>query len=30
VRNGDYVLTVRAYDISGNVGERSVPMTVRN
>jgi hypothetical protein len=30
VRNGDYVLTVRAYDISGNVGERSVPLSVRN
>ena len=30
VRNGAYVLTIRAFDIGGNVGERSVPMTVRN
>ena len=30
VRNGDYVLTVRAFDISGNAGEREVPMTVSN
>ncbi|MDP9255052.1 MAG: hypothetical protein M3Q31_00610, partial [Actinomycetota bacterium] len=30
VRDGDYVLTVRAYDITGNVGERILPLTVRN
>jgi hypothetical protein len=30
VRNGAYTLTIRAYDISGNMGERSVPLTVRN
>jgi hypothetical protein len=30
IRDGDYVLTVKAFDISGNADERSVPMTVRN
>ena len=30
MRNGDYVLTVRAFDISGNADERQVPMTVNN
>ena len=30
VGNGDYTLTIRAYDISGNEGERTVPLTVRN
>jgi hypothetical protein len=30
IRNGAYVLTIRAFDISGNVGERSLRMTVRN
>ena len=30
VRNGDYVLTVRAFDISGNADERQVTMTVNN
>jgi hypothetical protein len=30
IRDGDYVLTVKAFDISGNAGERSVPITVRN
>lgn len=30
VRNGAYVLTIRAFDIGGNVGERNVSMTVRN
>ncbi|MDX6631652.1 MAG: hypothetical protein QOH00_3898 [Gaiellales bacterium] len=30
VRDGTYELTIRAYDISGNVDERSVPLSVRN
>jgi hypothetical protein len=30
VRNGRYMLTIRAFDISGNMDERSVPLTVRN
>jgi hypothetical protein len=30
VRDGAYELTVRAFDISGNMDERSVPLTVRN
>ena len=30
VRDGAYTLAIRAYDISGNVDERSVPLTVRN
>ena len=30
VRNGDYVLTLRAFDISGNADERQVMMTVNN
>jgi hypothetical protein len=30
VRDGAYVLTIRAYDISGNEDEREVPMTVDN
>ncbi|MDX6618780.1 MAG: hypothetical protein QOK36_1166 [Gaiellales bacterium] len=30
VRDGTYTLTVRASDIGGNVGTRSVPLSVRN
>ena len=30
VGNGAYVLTIRAYDISGNEGARTVPFAVRN
>jgi hypothetical protein len=30
VRDGAYELTVRAYDISGNMDERRMPLTVRN
>jgi hypothetical protein len=30
VRDGVYELTIRAYDVSGNVGERTLPLTVRN
>ena len=30
VGNGAYVLTIRAYDITGNEGERTVPFIVRN
>lgn len=30
IGNGAYVLTIRAYDISGNEGERTVPFAVRN
>jgi hypothetical protein len=30
VRDGAYELTIRAYDVSGNVDERSMPLTVRN
>ena len=29
-RNGAYTLTIRAFDISGNSDERSVPLTIRN
>jgi hypothetical protein len=29
-RNGAYTLTIRAFDISGNADERSLPLTVRN
>jgi hypothetical protein len=30
VGNGAYILTIRGYDISGNEGDRTVPLTVRN
>ena len=30
VGNGAYLLTIRGYDISGNEGERTIRMTVRN
>ena len=29
-QNGSYILTIRAFDISGNEDERSVPMTIKN
>ncbi|HET6172374.1 MAG TPA: hypothetical protein VFD90_07210 [Gaiellales bacterium] len=30
VRDGDYVLTIRAFDVNGNMGERQLPLAVRN